>query len=173
MRYRIAEESTPQVNSRKFARTLQPWRGMLKRWGSRYCHHPAGSFHRPLSREAWRNPEAGLLTYRSSRNRLPSRSSGEQWFVKPVRSLLTVAGPCGLLTRFPFHPSLMTGTSGQTLRISHPYPGGQSRCCQSRSHPGLTGKQRAGETCLFRQPIVCLAIDGQEWRVFLLRREAI
>jgi hypothetical protein len=29
----------------------------------------------------------------------------EQWFQMPSRSLLTVAHPCGIFTRFPFHSS--------------------------------------------------------------------
>jgi hypothetical protein len=29
----------------------------------------------------------------------------EQWLQLPGRSLLTVAHPCGILTRFPFHSS--------------------------------------------------------------------
>ena len=30
----------------------------------------------------------------------------EQWLTTPARSLLTVAQPCGNLTRFPFHSPL-------------------------------------------------------------------
>ena len=59
------------------------------------CFHPKHT----------RRSEAGLLTRRSLRRRLPSRST--QWH-SAGRSLLTVAGPCGILTRFPFH-SIPTG----------------------------------------------------------------
>jgi hypothetical protein len=56
-------------------------------------------------------PEAGLLTRRSSRYRLafPFRRTVADC---AARSLLTVAGPCGICTRFPFHSPFTTSTSG-------------------------------------------------------------
>ena len=55
-------------------------------------------------------PKAGFLTGRSSLpGCLPIRFG--QW--RPRRSSLhTVAGPCGILTRFPFHSPFTASTSG-------------------------------------------------------------
>ena len=38
---------------------------------------------------------------------------GEQWLIEPARSLLTVARPCGIFTRFPFHSPAKARTSEQ------------------------------------------------------------
>ena len=61
-------------------------------------------------------PEAGLLTRRSSRAGLPSHSE-EQWHYCAGRSLLTVAGPCGIFTRFPFHPLLSASKDAGTSEV--------------------------------------------------------
>ena len=57
------------------------------------------------------SPEAGLLTRRSSLHRLafPFRRTVAYC---AGRSLLTVAGPCGICTRFPFHSPRTASTSG-------------------------------------------------------------
>ena len=58
------------------------------------------------------SPEAGLLTCRSLLRRLafPFRRTVADC---AGRSLLTVAGPCGILTRFPFHSPSTASTSGR------------------------------------------------------------
>lgn len=62
-------------------------------------------------------PEAGLLTRRSSLNRLafPFRRTVAYC---AGRSLLTVAGPCGICTRFPLH-SPQRRAPQEVLKLAH------------------------------------------------------
>ena len=71
-----------------------------------------GSFRPSAELGASAIHEAGLLTHRSSRFGYLPIPQRTVVFVAD-RSLFTVARPCGILTRFPFHPPLPTGTSEQ------------------------------------------------------------
>ena len=61
--------------------------------------------------------KAGLLTHRSTRCQQPSRPSRGQWQIMPARSLFTVARPCGIFTRFPFHSPVQD----ECLKRHHQY----------------------------------------------------
>ena len=67
-------------------------------------------------------PKAGLLTYRSTLVRLPSHSMRGTVAIAPRSSLLTVAGPRGIFTRFPFHSPFTANTLSATSVAHSPKP---------------------------------------------------
>ena len=120
-----------------------------------------GSSRPAFARSMAHTPEAGLLTCRSSLNRLafPFRRTVAYC---AGRSLLTVAGPCGIFTRFPFHSPLTTSTSGSS-QASIRSKSGQSKM-QLQVDPGPSRSARS-EKCRALQRII------SSFRTGCVRRE--
>jgi hypothetical protein len=74
------------------------WRNEPKKMILRFKHHTLSCEARRQHLIRGRSPDLQVNAIRQ-----PSHSVIEQWLSTPARSLLTVARPCGIFTRFPFH----------------------------------------------------------------------
>ena len=143
LRGNIAEESRPQSKSRVSLET----KGKKEERRATTCDTRLPTARSAFARSIALNlPEAGLLTRRSSLNRLafPFRRTVAHC---AGRSLLTVAGPCGNFTRFPFHSPQWRAPQGvfklaqvrdRVNRIGHQTIPRQPEPCGGSLRPSMT-----------------------------------